>query len=113
MYFGETVIVPTALRREVLTELHRCHPGIVRTNSQVRSHVWWSNIDTDIEDMCQSCPDRQHYLPKPEYAPVHLWEWTDCPWERIHVDFAGPFKGHKYFIAFKVAGSCVHVINNI
>jgi hypothetical protein len=49
--------------------------------------------------MCQSCSDCQHYLPKPESAPVHPWEWTDSPWERIHVDFAGPFKGHVIFIA--------------
>lgn len=48
--------------------------------------------------MCQSCSDCQHYLPNPETAPVHPWEWTNSPWERIHVDFAGPFKGRMYFI---------------
>ena len=98
LLWGNRVIIPSSLQGEVLTELHRCHPGIVRTKSLARSHVWWPNIDMDIEDMCQSCSDCQHYLPKPESAPVHPWEWTDYPWERIHVDFAGPFKGQMFFI---------------
>ncbi|XP_061186771.1 uncharacterized protein K02A2.6-like [Saccostrea echinata] len=99
LLWGNRVIIPTALQREVLSELHRSHTGIVRTRSLARSHVWWPNIDTDIEAMCQSCSDCQHYLPKPEPALVHLWEWTNLPWERIHVDFAGPFKGRMYVIA--------------
>ncbi len=27
----------------------------------------------------------------PKAAPLHPWEWPAKPWQRIHVDFAGPF----------------------
>ena len=27
----------------------------------------------------------------PQVAPLHPWEWPSAPWERVHVDFAGPF----------------------
>ena len=29
---------------------------------------------------------------------VHPWDWTKDPWERLHIDFAGPFMDSiKYF----------------
>lgn len=31
-------------------------------------------------------------------APVHPWETTQHPWSRLHVDFAGPFKGKVFLI---------------
>ena len=30
--------------------------------------------------------------------PVHFWEWPATPWQRIHVDFAGPFVGRMFLI---------------
>ena len=33
-------------------------------------------------------------------APLHPWEWPTRLWQRIHVDFAGPFKGKIYFILY-------------
>lgn len=98
LLWGNRVVIPATLRSEILTELHKSHPGIVRTKSLARSYVWWPTLDSDIEEMCQHCVDCQQYLPKPEAAPVHPWEWTGSPWERVHVDFAGPFKGQMYFI---------------
>jgi len=35
----------------------------------------------------------------PSVAPLHPWVWPDSPWKRVHVDFAGPFQGHTFFIA--------------
>ena len=29
---------------------------------------------------------------------LHPWEWPTKLWQRIHLDFAGPFKGKIYFI---------------
>lgn len=31
-------------------------------------------------------------------APIHPWEFPVKPWERIHVDFAGPFLGSMFLI---------------
>ena len=35
----------------------------------------------------------------PAKAPLHPWAWPTAPWERIHVDFAGPVAGRMLFIA--------------
>ena len=35
----------------------------------------------------------------PPTAPLHPWVWPTKPWQRVHVDFAGPFMGKMYFVA--------------
>ena len=43
--WGIRVIIPSQLRERVLYELHTGHPGIVRTKSLARRHVWWPNLE--------------------------------------------------------------------
>ncbi|GFU68692.1 transposon Tf2-6 polyprotein [Trichonephila clavipes] len=31
-------------------------------------------------------------------SKVHYWEYPSMPWERIHVDFAGPIFEHTFFL---------------
>ncbi|KAI2660949.1 hypothetical protein H4Q32_008646 [Labeo rohita] len=92
------VVVPHKLWKRVLEELHTGHPGIVRMKAIARSYLWWPGLDADIElqvKMCQSC---QQILKMPSQAPLHPWEWPSIPWERIHVDFAGPCEGHLVMV---------------
>ena len=34
----------------------------------------------------------------PKNAPLHPWEWPARPWQRVHIDFAGPFLGTMFLI---------------
>ncbi|GFU35839.1 transposon Tf2-9 polyprotein [Trichonephila clavipes] len=55
-----------------------------------RSFVYWKNIDNDIEEAAKTVSivlDIRLILQK---SKVHYWEYPSMPWERIHVDFAGP-----------------------
>lgn len=93
------VVVPPKLRPRVLEELHTAHPGVVRMNGFARSYVWWPGIDSQIELQAKSCPLCQRVQKEPGLAPLHPWMWPSSPWERIHVDFAGPFEGQMYLVA--------------
>ena len=31
-------------------------------------------------------------------APLHLWLWPTKLWQRLHLDFAGPFQGRMYLL---------------
>ena len=63
-----------------------------------RSYFWWRGLDKAIEDLVRSCSACQALRSAPAAAPLHPWVWPDAPWKRIHVDFAGPFRGKTYFI---------------
>ena len=82
----------------MLHELHTGHPGIVRMKSLARLHVWWPNLDKDIATIVQRCNDCQKSRNKPQPAPLHPWDWPKMPWQRAHIDFAGPFMGKMFLI---------------
>ena len=61
-----------------------------------RSHVWWPNIDQDVEQTARECAACQEGRPAPPQAPLHPWEWPTTLMDRIHVDFVGPVKERCY-----------------
>ena len=89
--WGTRVIVPHKLQEKVLQELHEVHFGIARTKAIARSYVWWPKLDNDIESLTKSCTHCQSAGNSPPVAPLHPWNLPPKPWQRIHVDFAGPF----------------------
>ena len=44
---------------------------------------------------CEKCLAVKH---KPPAAPMHPWEWPARPWQRIHLDFAGPFENSMFLV---------------
>ena len=96
--WGIRVVVPQKLREPVLQELHHTHPGIVRMKSIARSYVWWPRLDQEIEAMARSCSHCQAVRNVSAVAPLHPWLWPSKPWQRIHVDFASPFRGRNFLV---------------
>ncbi|KAI2646044.1 hypothetical protein H4Q32_028458 [Labeo rohita] len=95
---SQVVIIPPNLRTRVLEELYVGHLGVVKMKSLARSFVWWPGIDQQIEQLAMHCSGCQHVPKMPKAAPLHAWEWPALPWQRIHVDFAGPFMGTTFLI---------------
>ncbi|GFT53243.1 uncharacterized protein K02A2.6 [Trichonephila clavipes] len=96
--YGQRVCIPRKFRKNVLEELHAGHLGIVKMKAIARSFVYWKNIDNDIEEAAKNCVDCARYKANPPKSKVHYWEYPSMPWERIHVDFAGPIFEHTFFL---------------
>ena len=95
---GTRVVVPLKLRDKVLSELHKGHCGIVRMKALLRSYVWWPGLDDDISKVVKGYAGCQSVHSLPVKAPLHPWAWPTAPWQRIHVDFLGPFLGKMFFL---------------
>ena len=63
-----------------------------------RSYFWWPGLDKEIENLVSTCSACQAVRQAPASAPLHPWIWPTKPWQRIHIDFAGPFKGKSYLL---------------
>lgn len=49
------VLIPPQKRQQLLQELHIEHSGMSRIKSLARTVIWWSKLDSDIEDMVEGC----------------------------------------------------------
>ena len=62
-----------------------------------RSYVWWPAIDSDIETIvkaCSGCASVSRDSPE----IYQSWMEPDEPWQRIHMDFAGPFHSFMWLL---------------
>ena len=98
LLWGNRVIVPEKFRPTLIEELHRDHPGASRMKSVARSYFWYPGLDKDLEDRAHGCVTCQGVKNSPPVAPLHPWVWPATPWQRIHVDFAGPFMNKTYLL---------------
>ncbi|CAC5415741.1 Uncharacterized protein K02A2.6 [Mytilus coruscus] len=98
LMWGVRVIIPSKFRSQVLGQIHEGHLGVVKMKALARSFVWWPGIDHDIEKLAKACNGCQQNQNSPNGAPLNAWEWPSKPWDRVHIDFAGPFLGSMFLI---------------
>ena len=91
-------VIPKALREKILVELHDGHFGMVKMKALARAYCWWPNIDNDIEKLSSNCRECQSRRNNPHLNEKNIWEPAASPFERVHVDFAGPFLNRILFI---------------
>nr|XP_022908875.1 uncharacterized protein K02A2.6-like [Onthophagus taurus] len=63
-----------------------------------RQYFWWPNLDKDIEKYVKSCEACMTFSRNPEL--VKLTKFTEAKevFDRVHIDFMGPFKGKMFLI---------------
>ncbi|PFX15928.1 Uncharacterized protein K02A2.6 [Stylophora pistillata] len=106
---GTRAVIPAKYQAAVLSELHLNHPGMVRMKSLARLHVWWPSLDHDAEQTvrdCHACQANRCKSPEKVSSP---WIWPTRPWQRIHVDFAGPFNGQMFLIVVDAKSKWIEV----
>ena len=96
--WGGRVVIPRALRTQVKKELHEGHFGCARMKQLARRFVWWPGLDAELEAAARDCAACAAKRAEPPHAVRHPWEPAGGPWERIHVDFAGPLLGYSYLV---------------
>ena len=91
-------VIPESMRSLILSELHEGHPGIVGMQSLARYYVWWPRIDNDVEHCLKTCEPCQKNRPRLMEVPLFSWNVANGPWDRIHIDYAGPFEGYMWLV---------------
>uniref|UniRef100_A0A1Q3EU21 RNA-directed DNA polymerase n=1 Tax=Culex tarsalis TaxID=7177 RepID=A0A1Q3EU21_CULTA len=97
--FAERLVIPAQHRKRCLEQLHRGHPGMVRMKQIARSYVYWPSLDDDIVSYVKACQPCASVARSPPHSPPVPWPKAAGPWQRIHIDFAGPINGDYFLIA--------------
>ena len=85
--FGPRLVVPSALRRDVLARLHDSHRGVEATKRRARQTVWWPGINSDIVSTVRACEPCQELLPSQQQEPMMTEEIPSRPFESVSADF--------------------------
>ena len=87
---GTRIVVPKALRGEVLCLAHKGHQGIVKMKARSRTKVWWPKIDSDGEQERKSCHGCQVVGEFQVPEPMKRVKPPTGPWQDIAIDLLGP-----------------------
>ncbi|XP_046568676.1 uncharacterized protein K02A2.6-like [Haliotis rubra] len=87
---GNRIVIPMCLRPRVLSLAHEGHLGVVGTKQNLRSKVWWPNMDKDAERLCKTCHGCQLVSKPSPPEPIQTTELPSKPWENLAMDFLGP-----------------------
>ncbi|XP_024876666.1 uncharacterized protein K02A2.6-like [Temnothorax curvispinosus] len=98
LMWGYKVVLPEKMKSAMLKQLHKNHFGITKIKL-ARSYLWYPNMDQDLERLVKTCEICMSFRAEPEKASLLKWQQTENPFERIHLDFAGPFKGHMFLVS--------------
>jgi transposase InsO family protein len=95
---GARIVVPQALRKDVLAELHRSHQGIERTKRQARLSVFWPGINSDIKSTVEACEPCQLHLPSQQQETMLSADAEPTrPFEDTSADLFS-HGNHKYLV---------------
>nr|XP_040567953.1 uncharacterized protein K02A2.6-like [Lepeophtheirus salmonis] len=85
LMMGTRVVIPSAMKLDVLDRIHEGHQGIVKCKALARNTVWWPEFMKNIEELienCRRCQANRKNHPEP-LMPTKL---PQRPWQYIATD---------------------------
>ena len=52
---GSRIVIPVALRPEMLDRVHTGHQGISKCRERARQSIWWPGLSRQLEERVKSC----------------------------------------------------------
>ncbi len=107
--YPEQIVVPTALRPEVISHFHDSlfggHLGIRRTREKIAMRYFWPKLDKDIENWVSSCTVCASKKSPPNLRRAPLTPIAvSGPFDRVAVDVVGPLpqtlSGNRFIVGF-------------
>ena len=95
--YNDRILVPPALRPNVLSTLHSAHQGISSMIARVESSVFWPGITTDIKDIRDRCSHCHRNAPSNPSAPAIPPMLPEYPFQCVCADYFS-HKGKPYMV---------------
>lgn len=98
LFYGDRPVIPPKMRKNILEDLHEGHPGASRMQGLARTQCFWPGITHDIDNFVKNCESCATNAKSPIKDQLHPWPIPDKPWQRLHIDFAGPMNNDFFLV---------------
>ena len=95
--FKQRIVVPEALRPQVLQSLHCAHQGTKGMRARASNCVYWPGINASISQMRSNCSFCNSIAPSQPRQPLQPLPMSTYPFEHICAD-AFTMQGHHYLV---------------
>ena len=82
----DRLIVPTSLRKEMLSQIHSTHLGIEKCKRRARDALYWPGMNDQITDIVSKCNTCITYRNSQAREPMKSHELPERPWQKIAID---------------------------
>nr|XP_040578314.1 uncharacterized protein K02A2.6-like [Lepeophtheirus salmonis] len=85
LMMGTRVVIPSAMKLDVLDRIHEGHQGIVKCKALTQNTIWWLGLMKNIEELIENCrrcqANRKNHL-----EPLMPTKLPQRPWQCIATD---------------------------
>ena len=82
---GSRLVIPPALRPEIIEKLHAGHQGFIKCERRAQESVWWPRIRQDIDMKVSKCIVCSMYRSQ-KAEPLMPTTFPDRPWQKVGTD---------------------------
>lgn len=86
LFKNNKVIVPKALRHELVEKVHGGHLGVRTFFKSANQSFWWPSVNKHIEDVVLSCPFSQLSQKAHAPDPMMIHKIINKPWHKVGAD---------------------------
>ena len=86
LFKSQRVIVPKAMRSEILSRIHSSHQGIVSCLRKAKDIVFWPGMNSEIKALVERCSVCAEFQAKNASQPMQTHQIPERPWSKIATD---------------------------
>ena len=106
---GTRLVIPSAMRNDVLAKIHQGHQGVVKCRERARQSVWWPGLSQQLNELVQNCrtciKERTNHT-----EPLMPSDLPERPWQKLGADLF-TLKGKMYLLVVDYYSRYVEVAN--
>ena len=79
MFKGERIVIPVALRKDMLRQVHKGHMSMVKCKNRAKEVMFWPSMNSQIEDNVSKCPAYTEHQRSNPKEPMIAHELPERP----------------------------------
>ena len=110
IFKGQQVVVPVALRREMIRACHASHIGIEGCIRRAWESLFWPRMSTELKEYISKCDVCMSHRASPSKEPLQQHEFAPYPWNKVGADLCD-FYGRTLLVVCDYYSNFIEVEN--